>query len=304
MKIEKIGIIGKGALGVMYGKWLAGRLGNSQVFFLADEARAEAYRASETYSNGEPCGFQYRTPAEAEPVDLIIFAVKFLGMEAAIEKARPFGGEKTVLLSVLNGVLSEQMLEKEFGAGHVVYCCVQGMDAGKDGNAVTYRNMGYISVGNPDGSRDEKLAAVTELFDRTGLSYEVPADIRRQMWSKLMLNDGVNQVTAIYKAPYRLVQKEGEARTMMVEAMREVMRTAAFEEVELTEADIASWLDLLDHLDPDGRTSMCQDIMAGRRTEKELFSGTIRRLAAEHGISVPVNDFLYEKLQELEEGMK
>ena len=49
---------------------------------------------------------------------------------------------------------------------------------------------------------------------------------------------------------------------------------------------------------------MCQDIMAGRRTEKELFSGTIRRLAAEHGISVPVNDFLYEKLQELEEGMK
>ena len=83
-----------------------------------------------------------------------------------------------------------------------------------------------------------------------------------------------------------------------------LMMSAMVESRQLTEADIASWLDLLDHLDPDGRTSMCQDIMAGRRTEKELFSGTIRRLAAEHGISVPVNDFLYEKLQELEEGMK
>ena len=100
MKIEKIGIIGKGALGVMYGKWLAGRLGNSQVFFLADAARAEAYRASETYSNGEPWGFQYGTPAEAEPVDLIIFAVKLLGMEGAIETARRFVGEKTVRRSV------------------------------------------------------------------------------------------------------------------------------------------------------------------------------------------------------------
>ena len=61
---------------------------------------------------------------------------------------------------------------------------------------------------------------MTELFDRTGLAYKVPDDILREQWNKLMLNTGVNQVTAVYGAPYSLIQKEGEARTMMIEAMR------------------------------------------------------------------------------------
>lgn len=58
------------------------------------------------------------------------------------------------------------------------------------------KNMGYITIGNKDKSRDEKLKAVTDLFDRTGLSYQVPDDILREQWNKLMLNTGVNQVTA------------------------------------------------------------------------------------------------------------
>lgn len=116
-------------------------------------------------------------------------------------------------------ISSEEMIEKAYGADHVLYACVQGMDAGKDGNEVTYKNMGYITIGNKDRSHDEKLKAVTELFDRTGLAYKVPDDILREQWNKLMLNTGVNQVTAVYGAPYSLIQKEGEARTMMIEAM-------------------------------------------------------------------------------------
>ena len=53
------------------------------------------------------------------------------------------------------------MIEKAYGADHVLYACVQGMDAGKDGNEVTYKNMGYITIGNKDRSHDEKLKAVT-----------------------------------------------------------------------------------------------------------------------------------------------
>ena len=76
---------------------------------------------------------------------------------------------------------------------------------------------------------------MTELFDRTGLAYKVPDDILREQWNKLMLNTGVNQVTAVYGAPYSLIQKEGEARTMMIEAMREVLRVADTQDIDLTE---------------------------------------------------------------------
>lgn len=141
---------------------------------------------------------------------------------------------------------------------------------------------------------------MTDLFDRTGLSYQVPDDILREQWNKLMLNTGVNQVTAVYGAPYSLIQKEGEARTMMIEAMREVLRVADTQDVDLSEADISYWLDLLATLNPDGHTSMCQDVLAGRPTEVELFAGTMLKIAEEEGLSLPVNAFLYERLKELE----
>ena len=154
--------------------------------------------------------------------------------------------------------------------------------------------------GNKDRSHDEKLKAVTELFDRTGLAYKVPDDILREQWNKLMLNTGVNQVTAVYGAPYSLIQKEGEARTMMIEAMREVLRVADTQDIDLTEADIDYWLELLATLNPEGHTSMCQDVLAGRPTEVDLFAGTMLKIAKKEGFSLPVNTFLYEKLKELE----
>ena len=193
MEIRTIGIIGQGALGVMYGNHLTKKLGNGHVFFIADETRVERYRKTGMSCNGEKCGFTYRSPAEAVTADLLIFAVKFMGMESAIRTVKPFVGENTLFLSVLNGISSEGMIEEVYGADHVLYACVQGMDAGKDGNAVTYKNMGYITIGNKDKSRDEKLKAVTDLFDRTGLSYQVPDDILREQWNKLMLNTGVKQ---------------------------------------------------------------------------------------------------------------
>ena len=302
MEIRTVGIVGLGALGVMYGNRLTECLGPEQVYFLADEERADRYRREGVFCNGKPCHFSYRTPADAEKLDLIVFAVKATGLSEAIETAAPFVGEKTLLLSVLNGISSERMLKERFGAGNVLYACVQGMDAGKKENQVHYQNMGYISIGHEDGRRDEKLLAVTSLFERTGLEYRVPEDILREQWNKLMLNTGVNQVTAIYGGTYSLVQKDGEARTMMIEAMKEVRKVAESQGISLTDKDIEGWLTLLSGLDPNGRTSMCQDVLAGRKTEVDLFSGTILSLAKEAGIQVPVNEYLYEKIRDLEDG--
>lgn len=142
MEIRTIGIIGQGALGVMYGNHLTKKLGNGHVFFIADETRVERYRKTGMSCNGEKCGFTYRSPAEAVTADLIIFAVKFMGMESAIRTVKPFVGENTLFLSVLNGISSEGMIEEVYGVDHVLYACVQGMDAGKDGSAVTYKKYG------------------------------------------------------------------------------------------------------------------------------------------------------------------
>ncbi len=86
----------------------------------------------------------------------------------------------------------------------------------------------------------------------------------------------------------------------MVGAMREVAAVANAEGVPLSEKDVAALGGIIEDLPSNGETSMRQDGKNHRKSEVELFAGIIRRLAAKHGISVPVNDWLYQQIQEME----
>ena len=72
------------------------------------------------------------------------------------------------------------------------------------------------------------------------------------------------------------------------------------ERIAIAEADLSQMVELLETLDPAGMPSMAQDRIARRKTEVEEFSGTICRLAAEHGIEVPQNEWLYQCIREIE----
>ena len=105
-QIHSVGLIGLGALGVLFGERLLS--GGAKLTVIADEARAARCRREGVTCNGRPVPFDLMTPAQARPVDLLIFATKAGGLSAAMETAAAFVGEKTLLLSVLNGVSSEE----------------------------------------------------------------------------------------------------------------------------------------------------------------------------------------------------
>ena len=104
----------------------------------------------------------------------------------------------------------------------------------------------------------------------------------------------------VFQCDYGPLQVPGKPRDTMIGAMREVAAVANAEGVPLSEKDVAAWVDIIDHLPSNGETSMRQDGKNHRKSEVELFAGIIRRLAAKHGISVPVNDWLYQQIQEME----
>lgn len=295
-----IAIIGAGALGVMFGQRMMQTLGPQRVFFVADAQRAARYAAQSFTCNGAACAFRCVTPPQAQPVSLAIFAVKSTGLTAAIETMRPFIGPQTLVLSLLNGISSEEALAAAYGPEHVLYCVAQGMDAVKDGPDVTYRNMGKILIGSGTGSRTPAVDAAAALLLEAGAPCEVHDDILYRQWSKLMLNVGVNQVCAVYNVPYGGVQCPGEPRDTMLAAMREAQAVAAREGVTLTDVDINAWMKMTDALNSEGMPSMRQDTLARRRTEVELFSGTMCRLGQKHGVPTPINDMLYRRVAEIE----
>lgn len=305
MRIENISIVGMGALGVMYGDFLTDKLGKEHVEFVADAARIDRFQQDGMFCNGRPCDFAMADEAETgRPADLLIFAVKATGLAAAIHTVRNKVSDRTIILSLLNGITSEEIIGKAYGMDPILHCIVQGMDTIKESNQVTYAHFGHIRLGIHEENEAKKrnLQDVLDLFDRIGMPYAVEDDMIRRMWCKLMLNVGVNQAVMIFEGTYETVQKPGEARDFMQAAMKEVILVAQKENVPITQADFDEYVRLVDTLSPAGMPSMRQDGLAHRKSEVDLFAGTIIALAEKHGVDVPVNRKIYDTVLEMERG--
>lgn len=299
--IKKTGIIGAGCLGIMFYQMFEKKYGRGSVFFIADKERIERYARDGIYCNGEKCDFNFVDKDEpCGDVDLIMFANKFTTIDEAIEAVCGFVGEETILISIINGIASEQVIGERLNDEHLLYCVVHGMDSTKRGKEVTYSQTGKVIFGDRFNRKTEDLEAVYKYMSEAGVNCMVPEDIRQKMWSKLMFNVGVNQVSAVFNCSYAGLQRPGKERDIMLKAMGEARKVASLEGVVISDEDLDEWMRILSELTPESMPSMQQDVLAKRKTELGLFAGTIRRLAEKHGVDTPVNDYLYDELVKIE----
>ncbi len=304
MDMQTAAVIGLGALGTIYASVLTEGLGMENAWVIADPVRSARYEKEGVYFNGRRLTLRYVAPGpDAPQADLIIVATKNHHLPQAIEDMRPFVGAKTQILSVLNGVESEERLAAAYGWDRVIRTVAFGMSAVKMGTNLECENIGYVTFGEDDGTVSPRVQAVHQLFDRVGLPHIVSEDILHRQWGKLMCNTGGNQATAAFNCNYGDIQKPGEPRDYMIAAMKEVMAVSPYGGATLTQADLADWLKVMDGLNPAGTSSMCQDVRLGRKTEVEVFGETIQKLGRAHGIPTPANDFLVHKIKELEAQM-
>lgn len=299
-QIQKTAIVGMGALGLLYGNHIRNHCGLDAVEFVMDQDRKEKYSGQDFVINGETKQFRLTAAKEAEPADLLIVAVKYTGLMAALDVMKNCIDENTIIISVLNGISSEEIIGERYGKENIIYTVAQGMDAMKFGNSLQYTRMGELYVGALPKQDCEKLRRLTAFFKEIELPYVEEEDILYRMWSKFMLNAGVNQTCMVYETTYAGVLAEGEANRTMISAMREVVALANAEGISLSEKDINQYVDILKTLNPDGTPSMGQDRINKKPSEVEMFAGTVMRLAKKHDIYVPVNAFLYDSVEKIE----
>jgi 2-dehydropantoate 2-reductase len=289
--MPKVAILGAGALGASYAAQFSGARGYTTVLVAGGERRARLEREG-LVVNGVRYRLPIHRPGEAAPTaDLIIVALKHHQLEGALHDLHALAGVDTIILSVMNGLDSERMLGAVYGMDKLVYTIAVGIDAVRRGNCVTYTAPGKLIFGEEDNaSMSERVQRVQAMLDAAGIIHETPVDMVRMLWWKLMVNVGVNQASAVMRAPYGVFQSSADAQALMETLMRETIAVAEAEGVNLTEGDLQDWYPLLHSLSPQGKTSMLQDIEAGRKTEVEIFAGKVVELGAQHGISTPVNE--------------
>lgn len=300
--MKNVYLIGLGAIGGMVAAKLHSS-NNCKFNVIVDPERRERYSNKGVLINDAAYTFNYICPGEkGELADLIILGVKNHHLEAAIESIRPFVGTDTCILSLLNGIDSEMVLGRAFGLEKLLYSFYVATDAVRIGTKIQYSNIGKIVFGEKDASSPSpRVQAVRKLLEDAGVPCEVPEDIMRELWWKFMMNVGVNQTSAILKAPYGVYKDCEMARSLMWDACLEVVRIAEKAGIQLTESDIDVCLDIIGSLSPEKKTSMFQDVEAQRKTEVEAFSGTVIRLGEKYALETPVNKILYKMIKIIEE---
>lgn len=302
-KINKALIAGAGAIGAA----IASRIFDvdpDAVALAASGERKQRYLRDGFIVNGKRYDFRLADSTMAEPYDLIILAVKNYDLESAIEEIRPFFGENTTILSLLNGITSEQILRAEFGKDAVPLAFIIGIDALRAGNRIDFPRPGEIRFGDEKNDPDNLRPAIAEIADflkSHNVPYSIPGDMVRAMWYKFMMNVGLNQWSAVLRAPYGVFQKNVIARDLVRETMEEVVALGAKLGVAISAADIDSLFAILDTLGAEGKTSMLQDVEAHRKTEVDAFAKVVVDEASRLGIPVPANAMLSRMISCIEQ---
>jgi 2-dehydropantoate 2-reductase len=298
--IEKTAIIGAGALGAIYGSLLFAA-GPGSVCLIADGARHDRLQREGIVVNGARFLIPVARPRESTPADLIIVAVKHHQLDQALEDMEQSVGPGTAILSVMNGIDSEERIGAAFGMERVLYGLALGIDALRVGNAVSYAKLGRIFFGEKNNQVvSDRVQRIGRLFDRAGIVHVTPPDMMRNLWFKYMINVGVNQVSALFGADYGTLRSSAPARELMDAAMHEVIAVARAMRVDLCEKDLGEWYQVLEALDAAGKTSMLQDVEAGRKTEVEMLAGTVLQQGTRLGVPTPVNQRLFTDLKRIE----
>ncbi|MDX9918307.1 MAG: 2-dehydropantoate 2-reductase [Gudongella sp.] len=303
MEIKNVSIVGMGSLGLIFGSFLYDKIGKENVEYIVDKARAEISEYGHRIINGKEYNFNVVSEDdENHKADLIIFAVKSTALEEAIKIVKNRVGQSTLMISLQNGINSEEVISKVYGSGNVLYTIAEGMDPIRDKNTLNFKKMGYLRTGTDtdENGKRERLDILLKFFDSIDFPYIYEEDVKHRLWSKFMLNVGVNQVVMINEGNFDSIQSPGPQRDLVIAAMREVMDLAKEENINLTEEDFKFYLNLVDSLDPNGMPSMRFDGLHKIKSEVDIFAGTVLKLGEKHGIDTPVNKEIYNKIKEIE----
>lgn len=292
--IQRIAIQGMGAMGTMYaGVFIDAGF---DVNIVATGERAQRLKEGGFTLNGKHYDAPVLLPEDnPTPADLIMVALKQHHMTQALPDLAPFVGPDTMIVSVMNGLDSEPTLAEAYPQANVLYCITVGMTPQRIGhNDVTYTSLGKLSFGEAQNTPpSEDVRRVQAAFDKAGIPYDTPDDMLRAMWWKFMVNTGVNQASAVMRAPYHIMRTSPDAKALMHNLMLEVIAVAQAEGIPLTERDIYDFYDVLAKVPANDKTSMLQDVEAGRPNEVDIFADKVLQLSEKHNIDTPYNRTVY-----------
>lgn len=300
----RVVIIGAGAMGSLFGFFL--HRGGVDVRLLDNNPELVAHVTQEGLRiEGESGDQLVSIPITAHPdsigrADLIIICVKAYDTAQAINDAQPLLSPHSLVLTLQNGIGNVEAIAKVVGEERVL--------AGTSAHGATVLGLGHVRhagkgetiIGELGGATTARVQKVVHLFASAGLDVRVTEDVNSLLWSKLLVNAGINPLTALTGLANGELLSRPELRRLMRTVVKEACEVAMRKGIRILYPEPFAKVASVCKATAANISSMLQDVRHGKKTEIDFINGAVVKEGSYLGIDVPINKALVTLIHHLE----
>ena len=298
----KIGVIGTGAIGGYFGAKLA--QAGLDVTFISRGTTLNILQTQGLKIKSYMGDFTIRKPKVAHSfnvladTDIILLCVKSYNTREVAEALKSRISDKTIIISMQNGIENEDILAEVFGKeksiGSVVYITASVPEPG----IIKHTSYGKVIFGELNKEITHRIRDIEKVFLDAGVPCGLTSDIKTELWKKLMLNIPYNGFTALARGPLSNYHEIREAQECFLRALKEVQAVARAEGHNISDEDVA---DVLKFTKSEGfttfKSSTLLDIESNKPLEIDSMQGAVIKAAEKHNLDIPVNKLIYALLK-------
>ena len=316
----KIGFIGAGSIGSLFGGYLAAIQSskyNLEIFFFCRKAHAEAINAKGLKLE-KTDGIQVNLGIKAyekldnssvSSFDYLFLCTKTYDIEKAMVQYKNLIEKSNWLVILQNGIGNEDIVKKYCSEDKIIRIVTSNGALLKEPGYVVHTGIGFTNVGFPFMRRTEKniieakssINLLKDILDISGIKTTLSDDIIKDCWEKVFVNAGINPFGALTRLKNGLLLENEGIKEKMEEAVIEAVKVARLKNIKLSEKDYVALMFDVAEKTYDNKNSMLQDILKGKKTEVDFINGRIVKYANELGIKVLVNEVLTYLIKGLEQ---
>lgn len=230
--------------------------------------------------------------------DSLILTVKSYDTGKAIMDALPFIGEETSVLSLQNGIGNEEEIGKIIGMEKVI--------GGITSHGITYIKPGHVRhagegetiIGEMDGTITNRIKSIARAFSDCGIITGISENIEEEIWSKAIVNSGINPLTAIVKCKNGYLLENPWLEHLLERTCEEGMKVAKAMGMNLD--DLVKKAKDVVASTKENYSSMLQSILHEKPTEIDHINGKIVEVGKKHGVPTPINELLVALVKGIE----
>lgn len=292
--MKQILMVGAGSVGGFFGAHLAKAKADYSLSFLLRPKTLAAVQARGLTIRSATGTFTVHPQASSDPralpsPDLVILSVKAYDLDEVMAQLAPVLTDRTVVLTLQNGVDTEDRLlarlKRDAVVGGVAYIYSKIVEPG----VIEHYKKGAVAIGELNGVETPRLLAIRDIFTAAGIPCQLTKDVRRTKWEKMCWNCVFNPLTVLIDDKVAKAIDQPELLRVVHCIVNEIVGVAAASGVTLP-ADMADRVVKWTQEIRDIHTSMYDDWKAGRPTEIDYLNGMMSAMGASLGVPTPVND--------------